>query len=375
MDGELLLFNSYQVTNPSFADETTFLPQYGDIDNMQSVAPENVVCSEVATTAKYTVVSKLEEKTLRVLDQKALLSYSEEAYVSKTNIFLTQAYAWQTELKNGNTDSVAMTEISCVNYAGEGLELKGTVCVDGTVKNQYSMDEYENVLRVATTYSHTEIKEYTYNGYAWASVVSSETNANLYCIDLTNFETVAKVEKFAPKNETVESVRFNGTKAYVCTAEVVTLTDPVFFFDLSDLQNITWTDTGTIEGYSSSLIDFGHGYLVGIGYNDARHLKIEVYTQGEGVVNSVCAYEEAATFSEDYKSYLIDRKNGLIGLGVFKYTANEDAKGYVLLQFSEGEFVRELFIPMDGATNNFRAFYEEEYLYIFNDEFKVVNIG
>ena len=374
VNGEILLFNSYQVSKPSFDDESTFLPQYGAFGNMQTVAAEDVVCSDIATTAKYTVVTKLDEKTLAVEDSLALLSYSQEAYVSATNVFLTQGYSIEAELGNGNVDSEVMTEISCVNYAGEGLELKGTFSVNGSVKNQYSMDEYENVLRVATTYTHTVSRQYTNGNHAWLSTVSRETNANLYCIDLTNFEAIAKVEKFAPEGETVESVRFNGTKAYVCTAVVITFSDPVFFFDLSDLQNITWTDTGTIDGYSTSLIDFGHGYLVGIGYNDKRQLKIEVYTQGEGKVESVCSYELSVSFSEEYKSYLIDRENGFIGLGVNGYGNGVYRRGYLLLQFEEGKLVRELFIPLELYPSNARAFYEGGYLYLFGEEFKAVNI-
>ncbi len=376
VDGELLVINSYSVSDPDFGDESTFLPQYGALNDMQSVAAEDVVCSDIATTAKYTVVNEINEKTLAVTGSAALLSYSQEVYVSETNLFLTQSYVNRKELGLGKYEGISMTEISCVSYAGEGLEVKGTFSVNGTVKNQYSMDEYEGVLRVATTYRKTVSQERSSGNYSWLSTISSETNANLYCIGLTDFQTVGMVENFAPENETVESVRFNGTKAYVCTAVVITFTDPVFAFDLSDMSNITWTDTGVIEGYSTSLVDFGDGYLVGIGYNDKQQLKIEVYVEAENSVESVAVYELDADFSEDYKSYLIDRKNGLIGLGVAAYVSGvgyEDA--YLVLSFEDGRFTETVLIPHKGASAVKRAFYEEGYLYVFGAEFKAVELS
>lgn len=373
VNGELLVINSYSVANPDFDDESTFLPQYGDLNDMQSVAAEDVVCSDIATTAKYTVVSEIDEKTLEVTGSAALLSYSQEVYVSETNLFLTQSYVNRTECGLGKYEDISMTEISCVSYAGEGLEVKGTFSVEGTVKNQYSMDEYEGVLRVATTYRKTVYQERVNGDHSWFSTISSETNANLYCIGLTDFQTVGKVEKFAPENETVESVRFNGTKAYVCTAVVITLTDPVFAFDLSDMSNITWTDTGVIDGYSTSLVDFGDGYLVGVGYNDRWQLKIEVYVERDGSVESAAVYELDAEFSESYKSYLIDRKNGLIGLGVTAYVSDVGYENaYLVLTFEDGRFTETALIPHEGTPDVKRAFYEDGYLYLFGAKFKAV---
>lgn len=376
VNGELLVINAYGASHhPDFDDESTFLPQYGDGKDMQSVAAEDIVCPDVATSTSYTVVTKLDGKTLEVEDSVALLSYSQEVYVSATNLFLTQNYTDIDELGGGKWEQLAKTNISCVNYAGEGLQVTGTACVDGRVKNQYSMDEYENVLRVVTTYSRTVFEERNGYGYNWMTTLSSETNANLYCIDLTSFERVASVEKFAPTGETAESVRFNGTKAYVCTAVRITFTDPVFFFDLSDLSNIQWTDTGTIDGYSSNLVDFGHGYLVGIGMNEKRELKIEVYTQGEGKVDSVDCYELDADFSEEYKSYLIDRKNGLIGLGVRTAVDGQYQTAYLLLKVEDGTFVQTYLIPHKSDVDNARAFFEADYLYLFGDEFQSVYLG
>lgn len=380
IDGEFLVINSYKVkSDVDYGNEKTFLPQYGDGETMQSVAAGNVVCPEIVTSASYTVVTKLNEKSLAMEDDLALFSYSEEVYVSATNLFLTQTYQESSEVASERIERISKTQISCVNHSGDGLTLTGSACVDGTVKNQYAMDEYENVLRVVTTSMKQSLLKY---GDAWGTS-NRENNVNLYCVDLTSFEMIAKVEGFAP-GESAESVRFNGTKAYVCTAVVIELCDPVFFFDLSDLPDIKWTDTGTIDGYSSNLIDFGEGYLVGIGKNLRSELKIEVYTQGEGKVDSVSCYELDGIFSEDYKSYLIDRENGLIGLSVYNRESEDCETMYLLLKLEKGQITQSYLIPqrIDGTAGFYplgmidttRAFYEEGYLYLFSREFQAISM-
>ena len=261
---------------------------------------------------------------------------------------------------------MAKTEISCIYYGGEGLEYKGSAKVEGSVKNQYSMDEYNGVLRVATT--NTE-QTYTKSPYGEFWGGSTEQAGSLYCVDLTSLEVIASVEKFIT-GETVESARFHKDKAYICTAVVVTFKDPVFAFDLSDLNNITYVDTGVIEGYSTSLIEF-NGYLLGIGYNANRGLKIEVYVEEKGSVESVCAYEKNGQFSEDYKSYYINRDEGLIGLCILEF--NEGMQSWVntyrLLRFDGYGFkeeVTQVMVKHGSELSLVRATLVDEYFYMMS---------
>jgi uncharacterized secreted protein with C-terminal beta-propeller domain len=259
-----------------------------------------------------------------------------------------------------------MTEITGVSYAGEGLEILGTVTLEGSVKNQYSMDEFKGILRVVTS---TSTRKYEKSGYHIAAL-PAQRNVNLYCINLANWQVKASVIGFAPAGEEATSVRFDGVNAYVCTAEVITLTDPVYFFDLSDLDNITYTDTGIIDGFSTSLIQLGDGYLLGIGYNERRTLKIEIYEETEKGVVSVCTYEHDASFSEDYKSYFIDRENDLIGLAVRTYGRNPVTE-YILLHFDGYKLrVRET-AECGGDLAAVRADLIDGFLYVLSSEFVV----
>lgn len=358
VEGDLLLMSKFKVaSNKDFSDESTYLPQIGQPGEMVSVAAEDIIAPETLSSTQYTVVCKLAGDTLEVMDTAAFLSYSEEIYVSNTHIFATRSY---TE-SNDTYSSQTMTQISSVSYGGDTLEYEGSAVVEGTVKNQYSMDEYEGILRVVTSVANTARRSGT------------ERNASLFCISLEDFGIAASVEKFAPAGEQAESVRFDGDYAYVCTAEVATLTDPVYFFDLSDLSNIVWKDTGTIDGYSSSLIQLGEGYLLGIGYGSIRGLKIEVYEETENGVASVCTYEQKAVFSEEYKNYLIDRERDLVGLSICRW-GGDGTPEYILLHFDGYELWEIAAIPMSGDISQMRAVLIDGWLYVFGNDFAVEKI-
>lgn len=364
VEGDLLLTYQYRIDtrNMDFDDPATFVPTYGKPGQMECIPGSDILCSDHANQTLYTVICKLDGKTLQVQDTAALLSYSTDLYVSGDTIYATHTYTDSTETKDGRM-SVTMTDITGISYTGESLEKLGTVTVDGSVKDQYSMDQHNGILRVVTSTTQTLSRNQSFSGEPISFLRDRKRNVNLYCVDLTDWAVEASVIAFAPDGEEATAVRFNGDYAYVCTAEVFTLTDPVYFFDLSDLSDITWTDTGIIDGYSTSLIDLGDGYLAGIGFNENRMLKVEIYKEVETGVESVSSFELEAEFSQVYKSYLINRDQDLIGLAVFDYA---EGYRYILLHF-DGYQLREFTsIALDGHMDlgRVRAVIVEDHLYL-----------
>ena len=386
VDGQLMVMTNMLVQNPDFSKEETFLPQINSGNGFVSIAPENIMLPETLSSPRYTTVFLLDEKTLEVKGDAAFLSYSQEVYVSRDSIYATSQYTERTEQNYGYVKTDVKTEIARLSYENDTLTPMGKTTVSGRVKDQYSLDEYQGVLRVVTTTNTSKFKETISGNNASVTIPNDDSNSDLgigaalYCIDINTWETIAEVTNFAPKGETVESVRFDGDKAYVCTAVVVTLTDPVFFFDLSDLSNITVKDTGVIDGYSSSLVNWGDGYLLGIGFNDRRELKIEVYEEGESGVNSVAAYEPGfASFSQEYKAYFIDRENQLIGLGVTDYTNDygieESPERYIVLHFDGFRLNEVLNVGIGAYPEYCRATLIDGYMYILGQEsFKAVEL-
>lgn len=364
--GEIILMSNFTVPyNPDFTDEKQYVPRSGTADNMTLFTPDEIVIPDGSGAARYTVVSLFDGK--EITSRLAFLSFSASVYVDTEDVYLTQSYVRNID----NAKSESMTRIARIAYDGGELEYKGTAEIAGDVLNQYSMDTHEGVLRVVTTtrtYEATRSELYTYR---MAVVQQSDmTSASLYCIDVDSFEIIADLENFAPIGETVRSVRFDGNTAYVCTA--VVLTDPVFAIDLSDLTNITYKDTGTIDGYSFSLTKFADGTLLGIGYDGNRRLKIELYAETDAEVESLAAYvldaDHYTVFSEKYKAYMIDAENRLIGLCVQHSGYIDIWYEYLLVAF-DGENLVEIgsYTVEASEYDTARATVIGDFVYILTD--------
>ncbi len=384
-DGRLLLVTGMPIYNdPDFSDEGAFLPQITKDGECESLAAPDILYSDDCTNAYYTVAVMLDAESLEVLGSLAVLDNASVVSVSENNIFLGCHYYGYCE-EPGDYDNeivtknINQTNIYTISYASGTLENKGSVRVDGFLNDQYSLDEKDGVLRVVTETNCRTGKRYLTvdeEVYSYVQVERSQS-ADLYCIDLSTFEIIGSVIGFAPEGEQVASVRFDGDSAYVCTAVVVSFTDPVFFFDLSDMSNITYTDTGVIEGFSTSLIELEGGYLLGIGYGNTRdHLKLEIYEEKNGAVVSVCRYElQGVEFSEDYKSYYINRKDNLFGL----MTSRADVGDYILLHFNGGAIVPAANVRFDRVSEEgwTRATIIDGKLFVFASEgqFKAVDLA
>ena len=378
-DQMLLMARYWMDLNIDFEDESTFIPQIGTPGNMQSIPAENIIIPDRLDGRSYTVVVLLNGNDMSLVDSGAFMSASSELYVSKERIYATLSYFESEKLSDTSLFTKAMTSISCMSYGADGLKDQGTFCVEGTVKDQYSMDEYDGIFRVVTTTRRNSTVYGNPNATLDAqgntappagnttAIPKSSQNANLTCFKVGTWEQVAQVAQFAPVGETVASVRFDGNFAYVCTAVVVSFTDPVFFFDMTDLSNITVKDTGTIDGFSSSLIQLEDGFLLGIGMDDRSTLKVEIYEQTDTGVTSVCEYLQNGNIASDYKAYYIDRENNLFGIPT--------SGGYILLHF-DGNQLRQLAnVGIIGTLEDTRGIVIDDFLYVFSYVFRVQSIA
>jgi uncharacterized secreted protein with C-terminal beta-propeller domain len=117
--------------------------------------------------------------------------------------------------------------------------------VPGTLLNQFSLDEYDNNLRVATT-----------TGDTW----SGSSLNHVYVLD-DDLEIIGSVEDLA-QGESIYSARFIGDRAYLVTFKQV---DPFFVIDLSDPSNPSVLGKLKIPGYSNYLHPYDETHVIGIG--------------------------------------------------------------------------------------------------------------
>ena len=345
-------------------DAATYVPGIsGDVRHTCEL--ERVFYPNEITCAVYNYVTVFNESDLSLSSEYAILSsipsYNSSIYFSDNHIVISSQISRKIDEQDGYPITEAYSRIDLIDFSGDTLRYRGSLEVKGRAESgQYSFDEQDGYLRIVTSTRK------------WKRYWSMEVSASLYVYDLSTMKSVASVENFAPEGESATAVRFEGDKLYVCTAETSKFSDPVFFFDLSDYDNITQVNTGYIEGFSTSLIDIGGGYLVGIGRESRTHIKIEVYKRDGGSVVSVAEYICRGNYDSDYHSYLIDRENNLLGLSLTYIKDDYSVSyghGYFLWHFDENTESLSLVTEISSATehtlfNYARAFVRDGYLYL-----------
>ena len=373
VDGRLLLVSEFAFNRSKvdYNDPTTFVPTIDSGNGEEPIQFEDIIYPEEITNTRYSVVALLDAGNLELIGANALLNFTNEVYISENNVYITREYNSNNE-EGGRVNSANLTDVAVLNYSGESLEKRGVITIRGWVEDQYSFDEHDGYLRVVT--STLENSYVPYNQEGMLSEWVTRENVSLYIYDLTDNSLAYSLEDFAIEGEEATAVRFDGDMVYVCTAVVVTFTDPVYFIDLSDYENIDSADTGIIEGYSDHLINLGEGFLLGIGRENWSYSKVEIYEQQGDKVVSVDLLKFEGEYSTDYKSYLVNREENLFGFSSYffyeieEYPSEKDyyKDCYVITRFNGYELSYTV-IDIDGISqgpDTVRAAYVDGYLYI-----------
>lgn len=239
-----------------------------------------------------------------------------------------------------------------VNNGSIIYESKGEV--KGYLLNQFSLDEHDVNLRIATTYNI-----WTNNG----SVLYN----NVYVLD-GKMEQVGKIEKIAP-DERIYSTRFMGDKLYMVTFKQV---DPLFTINLSDPENPEIIGQLKIPGFSSYLHPYDDTHLIGIG-KDTYEENGRVRTKGVKIsLFDVSDFEnpkevdivtigDSGSYSEaenEHKAVLFDREKNLLVVPIReveeKYETDEN--GY----FRNKQYSRAYVYTVDESGFEQRGYVEHE---------------
>lgn len=159
------------------------------------------------------------------------------------------SYGWYYEDAEANPEATTVHKFRLypnhvkTDYVGSGV-------VKGRILNQFSMDEYEGHLRVASTTGHLPDP----NTHSTISILA-EGNGELV--------TTGIIDDIAP-TEDIRSARFNGRLGFVVTFKK---TDPLFVFDLSDPAAPIIRGELKIPGFSTYMHMMDDKHLLTIGYD------------------------------------------------------------------------------------------------------------
>ncbi len=246
---------AYLVTNSPIREVNgTFLPPVLCVgDTCRAVSPGNIYHDPESMDAySYTNLLALDLATGQVKPMALVTGWTSVLYMSPSAIYLAY-YKWDVM---PSTAPVAVTRVlsgggrtTIYKLEASGLDIVPTASADvaGTLLNQYSMDEWQGMLRVATN-----VVTYNENGTSQYSDVSVfDSSMNL----------LGSVTGLAP-GESIYAVRFLEDHAYVVTYQKI---DPLFVIDLTNPANPVVSGFLEMPGFSDYLYPLDAGYLVGVG--------------------------------------------------------------------------------------------------------------
>ncbi len=247
--------------------------------------------------------------------KEVIVGNGQNVYSSVENLYIAQTtyprYDNVGELMDGFTEKTVITKFKLDD--GD-VSFLGTGEVKGHILNQFSMDEYDNHFRIATTAGRI-------------TRTSGTTSNNVYVLD-SDLELVGSLEDLAP-GESIYSVRFMGKKGYVVTFVKI---DPLFVIDLSDHTDPTVLGKLKIPGYSDYLHPYDETHIIGIGKDTEasdkgdfawyQGVKMAIFDVSD-VENPIEMHKviigDRGTESpvlQDHKAFLFDREKNLLVLPV-----------------------------------------------------------
>jgi uncharacterized secreted protein with C-terminal beta-propeller domain len=237
-----------------------------------------------------------------------LMGAASNLYVSQHNIYITALV-------------VDFTTIHRISIDAEHIAYTANGYVPGHVLNQFSMDEYQGLFRIATT-----------QGEVWSS--DAPSRSNVYILN-SNLTTIGELEGLAP-GEQIYSARFMAEKCFLVTFKKI---DPLFVIDLSDVENPTVLGQLKIPGYSDYLHPYGETHLIGVG-KETEEAEEGDFAWYQGVKISLFDVSDVSNPLEvakieigdrgtdspvlrDHKAFLVDKDRELLVIPILVAEINE----------------------------------------------------
>lgn len=333
-------YTSYPKTFPVIVDFFT--------KELNNIIPENIIAKikkldsyDISEQAKMTELTTILDSYRIGLDSDELLQI-------------------ENDIQNVGVDYFGehMRELSqstgIIKIALNNLNVTGSVEVPGTTLNQFSMDENDGYLRVATT-----IEGYVpWFGFNFRSG-EIESVSEIWVLG-TNLSAVGHVGDLGT-TERIYSVRFLGDTGYVVTFREV---DPFYVIDLSNPSNPTVKGQLKIPGYSSYLHPIDDNHILGIG-RDSSNVKVSLFD----VSNPANPVEVSKYILKEYWSELLNNHHAFLMDTKHKVFFLPGSNGAYVMSYSDNE------IDLKKAISEFnprRALYLDDYMYILSQEKVIV---
>ena len=364
MIGENVYFISHK--SAYYYDQTSdeyLLPRYKDSLDLNK---EKIVeCTDIAyfrdtESNVFTLVAGFNINDNNPICLETFFGASETVYASEKNLYLAQV------CYNKESYNIEKSTIYKFNLENAQIILNSKCDINGDLKNQFSMDEYDENLRVATTSYDKE----------------GNTTNQLYIFD-EDLKEIGKIENLA-EGEKIYAVRFIGKIGYVVTFKQI---DPLLVIDLSNPNSPQVKGELKIPGYSSYLHPYDDTHIIGIGYNTKSNgyggitnsnMKMSMFDVSDLEnpkemfsidIGNDYSYSEVM---ENHKALFYYKNKNLIGFPITlrEHRSNNDKNALILYKISLEEGFKEygrIEQNIYYKTNIRRAIYISDNLYTLSD--------
>ena len=356
-----------------------------------------------------------------------LCSNVQSVYANDSSIYLTlsarnqyQLYNFENKLDDykvgSNVNITNKTDIYRLGINDGEVTFAASGTVNGSPINQFAMDEYNGIFRIATTINSVDYivrektrtvtdtsklaklesvtsedvyqnqNEETYKYLEWSQ--SNESFSNVYTLDL-NLKQEGVLTGLG-KTERIYSVRYDGDIGYVVTFRQ---TDPLYAIDLSDAKQPKILSELKIPGFSNYMHPYGEGLLFGLGMDADENgrvqgMKLSMFDVSDKADVTEMAIKKLSTntYSDaqyNHKAILVNAKKNLIGFPVYDYSSwnsyNNDFCKYYLFSYEDGKFVQKAILKPDFDVkeakyyNSMRGIYIGDFAYMIIQDVGIIS--
>ena len=306
------------------------------------IFPASVI-AKIAAVEGYDISDAAMLTELNVLTDKYLSSLSSDDRSQAEN----EIYNRLSKYYDNHKRDVVKTGI--VKIGLDGFQISATGSVPGTLLNQFSLDEYDGNLRIATTVEGNF-------GMFWGMGTSAN---DIYVLD-SNLQIVGSIQGLG-LTEKIYSARFIGDKGYLVTFRQ---TDPFYVLDLSDPQNPQLKGELKIPGYSAYLHPISETRILGIGQESSK-VKISLFD----VADAANPAELDKYVMSDYWSDILNTHHAFLMDTEHEIFFVPGSNGGYIFSYAGDKL--EL-VKAVGDIQAKRAIYINDYLYIVGDDQVVV---
>ena len=333
VDGYVYLFSNYvsdrDLKSYLLEDKSCYVPKV----NETFVGKGEIYFPQSQKATSQLVITGMSASSGAITAKADMLTNWSESYVSDDHIYVYDLYENE-------------TGITSFSYKDGIIKKIASAKVQGVIDDTFSVDEYEDCLRVLTT---VDLESTTYN--------------NIYVLN-DEMKQVGTL-KYLAEDERIYSARFFGNIGYFVTYRE---TDPLFAVDFSDTSKPKLLGYLKIPGVSNYLHLWEDGKLLGLGSDD-HGMKLSMFDisnpkELKEISNKVIKDKWPDDYGSQYKGVFVNNEKNCIGFVVY----NNYGDFYMCYQYKNGKFTKRFYNVLPGwngqVSGNYRSVSIDNYMYV-----------